>query len=34
MKPCMVNRERGKGSVSNFDVLVDSDVFVGWLLPD
>lgn len=30
----MVNRVRGKDSVSNFDVLVDSDVFVGWLLPD
>jgi predicted nucleic acid-binding protein len=35
MKPFMATRGPGKGSVQhNFQVLIDSDVFVGLFLPD
>jgi predicted nucleic acid-binding protein len=35
MKYCMVSRVLEKGGMtSHFDVLVDSDAFVGWLYPN
>jgi predicted nucleic acid-binding protein len=34
MTCCTVKTEHGKECVSSFDVLIDSDAFIGWIYPD